>query len=161
MYIIVGIDPGKTSAVACLDLQGNLLGLDSKKLAGMNWFIETIERYGTPILVGFDKKNSDDMVRKLAAIFGAQIYLPRADISVEKKKRMSENFGFSNLHERDALVSAVMAYNAYSNKFNQAERLAKEKNFNEVEKLKALIVKKYSIDEAIKGKSPGRLKKLW
>ncbi|MGC8662429.1 MAG: DUF460 domain-containing protein [Candidatus Micrarchaeia archaeon] len=161
MNIIVGIDPGKTSALACMSLDGNILCLTSKKLAGLMWFVETIEKYGTPVLVSFDKKNSDNMVKKLAAIFGTQIYLPKADISVEKKKKMSEGLNFSNLHERDALVSAITAYNSYSNKFNQAERLAKEKNFDDVEKLKVMIVKKYSIDEAIKGKPAGRVKKLW
>lgn len=159
MYIIVGIDPGKTAAVACLDLQGNILCLASKKLAGIEWFIDTIKQFGTPVLIGFDKKDSDKTIRKLAAIFGAEIYLPKSDISVERKKKMSQNANISNLHERDALVSAMIAFNSYSNKFKQAERLAKEKNFAEVEQVKALVVKKYSIDEAIKGKKAGRSKK--
>ncbi|MGC9129427.1 MAG: DUF460 domain-containing protein [Candidatus Micrarchaeia archaeon] len=160
MYLIVGIDPGKTAAVACLDLEGRLICVSSKELAGIEWIVDTIRSYGTPILIGFDKKDSDKTIKKIAAIFGAQLYLPKSDISVERKKKMSENLSTANLHERDALVSALIAYNAYSNKFKQAERLAKEKNFSKVEEVKALVVKKYSISEAIAGKKSGRLKKL-
>jgi len=156
MYLIVGIDPGKTAALACLDMQGKLVCLTSRKLAGIEWFIDTIRKLGTPVIVSFDKKNSDKTIRKIAAVFGAQIYLPKTDISVERKKKMTESINVANLHERDALVSAITAYNAYSNKFKQAERLAKENNFNKIDYLKALIVKKYSIDEAIKGKKSGR-----
>ncbi|MGC8568365.1 MAG: DUF460 domain-containing protein [Candidatus Micrarchaeia archaeon] len=160
MYLIVGIDPGKTAAVACLDLNGKLVFISSQKLAGINWIVDTIREHGTPILIGFDKKDSDKTIKKISAIFGAQVYLPKSDISVERKKKMTENVNTSNLHERDALVSAMMAFNAYSNKFKQAERIAKEKSTGQIEEIKALVVKKYSIDEAITGKKSGRLKKF-
>jgi len=156
MYLIVGIDPGKTAAIACLDMQGRLLFLSSKKLAGIGWFVDTVKTIGTPVIISFDKKNSGKTIRKLAAIFGAKVYLPKSDVSVDKKKKMTENVNISNLHERDALVSAMMAYNAHANKFKQAERLAKERNFDKRDYLKALVVKRYSIDEVIKGKRSGR-----
>ncbi|MGC8710683.1 MAG: DUF460 domain-containing protein [Candidatus Micrarchaeia archaeon] len=157
-YLIIGIDPGKTAAIACIDLKGGIVCLASERLAGYKWFVETIKKHGVPVLVAFDKKSPDSLVRKISATFGAAIYVPKGDMAVAKKKKVSADSSISNLHERDALASALSAYYAYANKFNQAERLAREKGYSEIEYIKAMVVKKYSIDEALRGKKANRSK---
>ncbi|MEM3177713.1 MAG: DUF460 domain-containing protein [Candidatus Micrarchaeaceae archaeon] len=154
-YIIVGIDPGKTAAIACLTLDGRVAYLDYGISVGTDWFVERINRVGTPIIVASDKKKVGKTISKISAIFGAVLYAPEADISVEKKKDASKGINLENIHERDALAAAKTAYNVYANKLRQADRIAKEKNI-EAEAIKAQVIKKSSIKEAVAGIRHGR-----
>ncbi len=153
-HLIVGIDPGKTAAIACLDLDGNVTRLATARFAGLQWFVDEIARAGTPVIIAGDKKRPDSLVEKLASIFDAALFVPVTDISVLKKKDLTGN-GFSNLHERDALAAARTAYRAYAGKLRQAERLALAGNA-ESERVKAMVIRKYSVHEAITHKEAGR-----
>jgi predicted RNase H-like nuclease (RuvC/YqgF family) len=156
-HIIVGIDPGKTAAIACLDLNGRELYLSYGRFVGVDWFVDKIKSIGVPIIIASDKKNSSSMVDKIAAIFGCQVFSPSRDISTAKKKEfISASYNAENLHERDALAAAMTAYYAYANKLKQAERIAREKGINDVDKVKSMVVKRYSINEAILNKKSGR-----
>ncbi len=150
----MGIDTGKTAAVACLDLDGKVSKLATGRFAGLEWFVDTIREAGSPVIIAADKKSPDSLVEKLAAIFDAVLFLPQADISVMKKKELTAR-RFANLHERDALAAAATAYNAYAGKLRQAERIAKESNA-EPEGVKSMVIRKYSVDEAIKKREAGR-----
>ena len=153
-HLIVGIDPGKTAAIACLDLDGNVAKLATGRFAGLQWFVDVLKETGLPVVVACDKQRADSLVEKLAAIFDAVLFVPETDISVDKKKNLTAR-RFSNPHERDALAAAATAYNAYAGKLRQAGRIAREKNA-EAERIKALVIKKYSVDEAITSRSAGR-----
>lgn len=157
-HIIVGIDPGKTAAIACIDLEGRALHIESARFAGFNWFVDKIKEVGIPVLIASDKKNSTAAIDKIGAAFGARIFSPEQDISVTNKEMITSKFSFSNIHERDALSAALTAYKAYSRKFNQAERLAREKSFDDIDKLKSMIVKKYSMHETMENKKAGKRK---
>ncbi len=150
----MGIDAGKTAAVACLDLDGNVIRLSSGRFAGLQWFVDTIRQAGSPVVIACDKKRPDDLVWKLASIFDAVLYVPGSDISVLKKQGLT-NHRFSNLHERDALAAARTAFRAYAGKLRQAERMANEKHA-ESERVKAMVIKKYSVHEAISSGAAGR-----
>ncbi|MGC8628744.1 MAG: DUF460 domain-containing protein [Candidatus Micrarchaeia archaeon] len=150
----MGIDGGKTAAIACLDLSGNILSLFSGQSVNTSWFVEKIRQVGQPVIIASDKEKPDFIAKKLATIFGAVLFAPDSDISVEKKKEFAEKAG--NLHERDALAAAKAAYNAYANKLKQTEKLAEQHNANPDE-IKALVIsKRYSIYEALTGKKSGR-----
>ena len=153
-HLIVGIDPGKTAAIACLDLDGNVVGLATERFAGLQWFVDIMTRTGSPVVIAGDKKRPDSLVEKLASIFDAVLFVPGTDISVLKKKDLAEK-NFANLHERDALAAARTAYRAYAGKLRQAERMA---NLSSVEsdRVKALVIKKYSVHEAITNRAAGR-----
>ena len=154
-YIIVGIDPGKTAAIACIGLDGSLVYIDYGISVGIEWFIERIKGAGTPLVIASDKKRAGKTISKLSAIFGALLYTPERDISVEKKKKASEGMSIENPHERDALAAAKAAYNVYANKLRQAGRIAAEKN-SEAETVKARVIRRSSISEAIAGLGHGR-----
>ncbi len=153
-HLIVGIDPGKTAAIACLDLDGNVAKLATGRFVGLEWFVDTLKETGLPVVVACDKRRPDSLVEKLAAIFDAVLFVPQTDISVMKKKDLTAH-RFANPHERDALAAAATAYNAYAGKLRQAERIGREKGA-EVEMVKAMVIKKYSVHEAISSRSAGR-----
>lgn len=155
-HLIVGIDPGKTSAIACLDLNGTVVHLAYKRFAGLSWFIDLIRATGSPVVIASDKKRPNRLVSELAAIFDAVLFLPESDVEVRKKKDlMREAVAVENLHERDALSAAKIAYFHYANKLNQAEKNAKGRNYDDVDEVKALVLKRNSMSEAMAGKDKG------
>lgn len=154
--LIVGIDTGKTAAIACIDLEGRpqcLLAATSPDLA---WFVEKIRESGSPVVIASDKRRNNDTVAKLATIFDAAIYTPKEDISVERKKELARRWKVGNAHQRDALSAAVFAYNHYAPKLNQTERITRGSEVSEIDRVKALVIKKHSISEAIGRKEAGR-----
>ncbi|MCL5100660.1 MAG: DUF460 domain-containing protein [Candidatus Marsarchaeota archaeon] len=44
MYIIVGVDTGKTSAIACVDLSGRLVFTSTRRFGGIEWFVVSINK---------------------------------------------------------------------------------------------------------------------
>ncbi|MGC8676416.1 MAG: DUF460 domain-containing protein [Candidatus Micrarchaeia archaeon] len=152
--MIVGVDGGKTAAIACLGLDGKPLRLFTGRFVGLEWFVSNIKSTGEPLIIASDKKRPDYIARKLAAVFGAKLFAPSTDISVDRKKELAGKT--ENLHERDALAAARVAYNAYANKLNQIEKMAKNKSKNS-DLMKALVIgRRYSMHEAALGSKSGR-----
>jgi len=121
-YVIVGVDPGTTTAVAILDLNGNLIGVKSKKGWNVSEVVEYITSVGKPVVIATDKSNPPDFVLKLKASFQAVLHTPKDDMSVEKKRNLTSKFSFLNDHERDAMAAALDAYNSYKNKLRNVEK---------------------------------------
>ncbi|MDE1762202.1 MAG: DUF460 domain-containing protein [Candidatus Micrarchaeota archaeon] len=155
-HTIIGVDPGKTAAIACLDLNGRVVHLEHARFAGFDWFVGKIRKLGTPVIIASDKKNSTHLIDRLGAAFGTKVYMPDTDISVRRKEEMVVGICVSNMHERDALAAAITAYHAYENKFKQAEKLARESSYENIDKLKAMVVKKYSIHDTITSRKAGK-----
>ena len=122
MHTIVGIDPGTTTAVAVLDLSGNLLGISSRKEWSHSDVIDYVLSFGKPVVVATDKSNPPEFVSKLKASFNAVLYTPKEDMSVEKKKNLASKYRTANDHERDALAAAIEAFNSYKSKFLNIEK---------------------------------------
>ncbi len=155
-HLIVGIDAGKTAAVACIDLNGKVVKLATGRFVGLDWFVDVIKGAGQPVMVSGDKKRPTQLAEKISTAFDAVLFVPGSDISVEKKRNLLD-VKFDNLHERDALASAMMAYNAYSGKLRQAERQARESTTGaDADLVKAMVIKKYSVDEVIGKRPAGR-----
>ncbi|MGC8671691.1 MAG: DUF460 domain-containing protein [Candidatus Micrarchaeia archaeon] len=154
MHIIVGIDGGKTAAIACIDLNAKVLKLFTGRFVSTSWFVNKINETGEPVIIASDKEKPDDIAKKLAAIFGAVLFSPDTDISTEKKAMLAGKT--DNLHERDALAAAKLAYNAYANKLKQVDKLASKKGVDP-DRIKALVIaKRYSAYEALNNKKSGR-----
>jgi len=151
MYIIVGIDTGKTVAIAVLDLNGNFILSENKPSGGIKWLIQEIENLGTPLIIAADKK-PNDIIKKVASTFNCRIYYIEKIITIKEKRELSKPYKITNAHERDALSAALKAYYLYSNKLKQAEHIARINNIKNIDEIKAKIINKYSIDEAIKNK---------
>ncbi len=153
-YIIVGIDSGKRAAVACLDLDGKPVFVSNGTFVGLEWFVEKIRGAGTPVIIASDKKKPNKLPSKLSAIFGAILFSAGYDIGVKRKQELAHRYGISNLHERDAMSAAVAAYNAYQNKLKQAGVFARNNNLQDPDKIKAMVIRRYSMHEA-KMEKPG------
>jgi len=121
-YLIVGIDPGTTTAVAALDLDGNLLHLQSSRQMNMAGVIESLYRTGKPLIIASDVQPMPYSVEKIRRAFSAVAYSPRQDTSVETKMELTASFQYANDHERDALSAALDAYRQYRNKFQNLRK---------------------------------------
>ncbi|GAB6285299.1 MAG: DUF460 domain-containing protein [Methanoregula sp.] len=132
-YLIVGIDPGTTTAVAALDLDGNLLLLQSSRQMNMADVIESLYRTGKPLIIASDVQPMPYSVEKIRRSFSAVAYSPKQDTSVETKMELTAPFQYGNDHERDALSAALDAYRQYRNKFqNLAKRVPPGHDLDEV-----------------------------
>ena len=75
-YLIVGIDPGTTTAVAALDLDGNLLHLASSRQMNMSDVIESLYKVGKPLIIASDVQEMPFTVEKIRRAFSAIAYTP-------------------------------------------------------------------------------------
>ena len=132
-YLIVGIDPGTTTAVAAIDLDGNLMHLQSSRQMNMADVIESLYRTGKPLIIASDVQPMPYSVEKIRRAFSAVAYSPKQDTSVEMKMELTAPFQYGNDHERDALSAALDAYRQYRNKFqNLTKRVPPGHDLDEV-----------------------------
>ncbi len=153
--IIIGIDPGTTAAYAAIDLDMKLISIDSKKDYSMSDMISSIIYLGNPLLIGTDKKEIPTFIRSIKTKLGCSAVPTRYDTKKGEKKRIVRESGLlkfcSNVHEVDALASAIYAYREHLNLFNRVyERLKKMQKQNLYEKAITLILQEnISLSKAI------------
>ena len=121
-YLIVGIDPGTTTAVAALDLEGNIIYLGSSRQMTMSDVIEAIYKAGKPLVIASDVHDMPFSVEKIRRAFNGVAFSPRQDMSIEAKLEITADFPYQNDHERDALAAALEAFRNYRNKFQNLLR---------------------------------------
>lgn len=114
MNVIVGVDPGTTVAWCVLDLNGNVVKIDSEKEVSLDSLISKLRNL-TPIAVGCDKAKVPGFVSDFATKFHAKIFAPKQDLSIIGKRESTKKYDFKNTHEMDALASALLAYRRLSN----------------------------------------------
>ena len=125
--LIVGIDPGTTTAYAVLDIEGNLLHLASSKQLSLNQMISDTLKLGKVVLVGTDKGKIPHLAAAFGAKFGARIVNPEQDLKVDEKRKIVSSFDFDNEHQADALASALFAYRSEKSLLDKIDFFA-EKN---------------------------------
>ena len=146
-YLIVGIDPGTTTAVAALDLDGNLLHLASSRQMNMGDVVESLYHVGKPLIIASDVQEMPYSVEKIRRSFAAVAYTPKQDVSVETKIELTAAFPYGNDHERDALSAALDAYRQYRHKFqNLLKRIPPGHDLDEV---RARVIRGQSLDQVI------------
>lgn len=127
--IIIGFDPGVTTAYAAIDFDGNLIISDSKRDFGLSAVREAIIKLGKPMIVAVDKASIPSSAEKLAAGFGCKVFNPEKDLAVEEKddliKSLRSSSGFKNDHEKDAAASAMYAYRSLQSKFSRVDAAVK------------------------------------
>jgi predicted RNase H-like nuclease (RuvC/YqgF family) len=146
-YLIVGIDPGTTMAVAALDLDGNLLHLASSRQMNMSDVIESLYKVGKPLIIASDVEEMPFTVEKIRRAFSAIAFTPKQDTSVETKMELAAPFAYANDHERDALSAALDAYRQYRHRFqNLLKRIPPGHDLDEV---RARVIRGQSLDQVI------------
>lgn len=146
-YLIVGIDPGTTTAVAILDIRGGLVNLFSSRVVSISDVIEHITRYGRPLIIASDVTPAPNTVEKVKRAFNAVLFVPSDSLTTEEKINLAKPFRCCNEHERDALAAALWAYKDCKNKFTHIEK--KTPIGMDADEVKALVLRGCSIDAAI------------
>lgn len=146
-YIIVGLDPGTTTGIAALNLQGDLVDVISSRALSSSDVIEWIAARGKPLVVATDVFPTPGAVEKVKRSFNATLFSPGSDVPAEEKIALAKEFGYKNDHERDALAAAISAFKKYKNKFLQVEKKVPPEI--DPDEVKALVVRGYSIENAL------------
>jgi predicted RNase H-like nuclease (RuvC/YqgF family) len=146
-YLIVGIDPGTTTAIAAIDLDGNLLHLASSRQMNMSGVIESLYKVGKPLIIASDVQEMPYTVEKIRRAFSAIAYSPKQDMGVDDKVDLTAPFPYANDHERDALAAALEAYRQYRNKFqNLAKRVPPGHDLDEV---RARVIRGQALEQVL------------
>jgi predicted RNase H-like nuclease (RuvC/YqgF family) len=148
-YIIVGIDPGTTTAVAVLTLEGELRMLHSSRTISIPEVIEMIAEQGRPLIIASDVFPAPNAVEKIRRAFSAVSGSPDDVFTAEDKIELATPYGYSNNHERDAIAAAVSVYRKNKNKFEQIKK--KIPPGVEADEVIAQVVRGKSIDAVISG----------
>ncbi|PAU83511.1 hypothetical protein CK500_08310 [Halorubrum salipaludis] len=119
--VIVGIDPGTTTAAAVVGLDGTVHALYSSRTADTADVTEWIIEQGRPIIVAADVEPMPETVEKFRRSFDAAGWRPTTDLPVDEKLHRTREASYQNDHERDALAAALYAYDDHEDQF---ERIA-------------------------------------
>lgn len=123
--IIVGIDPGNTSAVAALNLEGEEVLLESRKEFSHDEIIQEIIDTGYPIVIASDREKMPSTVEKIASSLGAERFIPEEDLSRRRKNDLGTG---DNSHEKDAYASALHAFKQLRKRIRKINSASTQKN---------------------------------
>ena len=118
-HVVVGIDPGTTTAVALTDLDGAVLDVWSSRTVDTADVIEWIIEHGRPIVVAADVEPMPETVEKIRRSFDAAGWIPQRDLSVDRKLHRTRHESYDNDHERDAMAAALFAFDAHEDQFDR------------------------------------------
>jgi predicted RNase H-like nuclease (RuvC/YqgF family) len=121
-YIIVGVDPGTTTGIAILTLDGELRMLHSSRTISIPEVIEKIAEQGRPLVIASDVFPTPNAVEKIRRAFNAVSSSPFEVLSAQSKIEFATPYGYSNNHERDALAAAVSFFRKNKNKLEQIRK---------------------------------------
>ncbi|ODS35950.1 MAG: hypothetical protein A7315_04835 [Candidatus Altiarchaeales archaeon WOR_SM1_79] len=147
MYLIVGIDPGTTLGIAALNFRGELIALHSSRDMGLNAAVRYLMHIRPDVIVSEvagDVSPTPGFISKLGASLDAVVFSPKQSLSVREKVDLTAGYGVENAHQRDALASAINAFNHVKNKFEHIDSLGVEK----ADEVKHLVLRGYSITHA-------------
>jgi len=148
--LIVGIDPGTTVGIAILDLKRDILNISSSKNFSVDNIVEHLSKFGTPIIIATDVSNVHQTVEKISSSFQCKTFAPAASLSIKEKNEITKEYSFNNAHERDALASALKAYDHYKTKFENIDARLEDlgaKNLSSA--VKTLVLRDFTVKNAL------------
>jgi len=149
-YIIAGVDPGTTFAIAAVDLNGKFLGAWSARDAGKEGMLARMRKFGIPCLIASDVAKAPDAAVKLAAYANARLFAPPRDLLQQEKQQLVRGFKLPNEHEQDALAAALKAYHYFENKLRLIDRVAAERGLaGKADEIKRLAIGGLSVHHAL------------
>ena len=121
-HVLVGIDPGTTTAVAVCDLDGEVLDVLSTRTADTAAVIEWIIERGRPVVVAADVTPMPSTVEKIRRSLAAAGWVPETDLPIDEKQHRTREEGYDNDHERDAMAAVLFAFDDYADQFERISR---------------------------------------
>ncbi|ACV46837.1 MULTISPECIES: DUF460 domain-containing protein [Halomicrobium] len=132
-HVVVGVDPGTTTAVAIVGLDGEVLDVYSSRTVDAAGVTEWIVERGRPIVVAADVTPMPETVEKLRRSFSAAGWTPDSDLAIDVKQHRTREEGYDNDHERDAMAAALGAYDDHADQFERiAEKVPPREDVGEV-----------------------------
>jgi predicted RNase H-like nuclease (RuvC/YqgF family) len=155
--LIVGVDPGITTGLAIMNLDGEIIDLKSTKSFSRSKIINHIYQFGEPLVLASDTTPASNFIIKLAKNTKSKLYIPKKILAVsEKQETVSQYIGgkypkVTDSHKRDALAAAIKAYQNYQPMFKKVEEKLKTiTEYIPVNEIKAdIILYEKSIMQAI------------
>ncbi len=120
--MIVGVDPGTTTAVAVVDIDGNVLDVMSTRTGDSASVIEWIVDRGRPVVVAADVTPMPETVEKIKRSFDATGWEPDRDLLVDEKLHRTRSVRYDNDHERDAVAAALHSYDSFAERLEEIAR---------------------------------------
>ncbi len=118
--VFVGVDPGTTTAVALVALDGRLLDVTSTRTADTAEVIEWIIERGRPVVVAADVTPMPATVEKIRASFDAAGWTPDSDLPIDEKQHRTREEGYEDDHQRDAMAAALFARDDHADQIRRA-----------------------------------------
>ena len=120
--VVVGIDPGTTTAAAVVGLDGRVLDVLSTRTADTADVVEWLVERGQPVVVAADVTPMPETVEKFRRSFDAAGWTPETDLPVDEKLHRTRDVDYDNDHERDALAAALFAFDDHEDQFERVSR---------------------------------------
>ena len=151
--VLVGIDPGTTTAAAVVGLDGAVLDVMSSRTADTADVIEWLIERGRPIVVAADVTPMPETVEGFRRSFEAAGWAPNTDLPVDEKKHRTRDESYDNDHERDALAAALYAFDAHEDQFDRvAEKVPPRQDLGEV--LARVVADEESVEAVLRDVDP-------
>ncbi|WP_254861807.1 DUF460 domain-containing protein [Halovivax gelatinilyticus] len=122
-HVVVGIDPGTTTAAAIVSLDGTVLDVWSSRTSDAADVIEWIVERGRPVIVAADVTPMPETVEKFRRSFDAAGWTPERDLAIDEKQHRTRDHPYDDDHQRDALAAALFAVDSHADQF---ERIAEK-----------------------------------
>ncbi len=153
--VIFGVDPGTTTAIAAINLEGELLEVVSARDFSLHESLLLASKYKAVAIVASDVSPAPRFVEKVASKLNAVLFTPSQSLAVEEKiKLVEEKFGkgsYRNPHERDAIAAALKAYNAVKSKLENIDRRLQSVNaWHLRDEIKLAVLRGESLDRVLK-----------
>ena len=130
LYLIAGIDPGTTTGIAVLNLNGNLIDVFSSKDVGISGAIRYLVGKGRISIIATDVSPAPGFVLKLATRLGSSVSIPSESLKINEKLELTQSYKTEDSHQRDALAAALNTFNKFKNKFQKIESIVAESDMN-------------------------------
>ena len=148
--LIVGIDPGTTVGIAIMDLEGEIMNVSSFKNFSVDNIVEFLSKFGIPVIIATDVHNIHQTVDKVSSSFQCKVFSPSVSLSIKEKNELTKEYPVKNAHERDALASAIKAFDHYRAKFENIDARLEElgvKNLSTA--VKTLVLRNHTVKNAV------------
>ncbi|MEM3029656.1 MAG: DUF460 domain-containing protein [Thermoproteota archaeon] len=154
---IVGLDPGTTTGLAILNLNGEVILLKSLRHWSRSEIILEILNNGNPVLIATDRFEAPRAVKELAQALSLTLFTPEKEDTLENKSTIISEFTsktgvkVEDEHQASALYAALKAFNSFKNDFKDIE-LSVERRIGD---FKSILIEEVKSD-LIRGIPPER-----
>ncbi len=147
--IIAGIDPGTVGAYALLDLEGNIISINSGRDFNLSKITLEITKHGKVFIIGCDVYQCPVLTAKIASAIGARVVSPDHDLKYLEKIKIVDTFlknkkdfiKLNNKHEKDALAAALYGLKRINGLMKKIEDHLKQNNITHLkEKVKRKVL---------------------